>query len=342
MDKQLRLLLVEDSEEDAMLLLRQLRHGGYEPMCKRVDTEAAMSAALEQQTWDIVISDYYMPQFSALGALKLLEEKELGLPIIIVSSTVGENTAVAVMKAGAHDFILKSNLARLVPAIERELREAGHRRERKRTEEWIKASLKEKEVLLKEIHHRVKNNLQIISSLLNLQSEYIKDEQDLEMFKVSQNRIESMALIHEKLYQSEDLAQIEFSEYIRDLVASLFCSYELNLDVIELKINVEQIFLNIETAIPCGLIINELVLNSLKHAFPAGKLGEVYINLYENDEKEITLIISDNGIGFSQDFDFRNTRSLGLQLVNALINQLGGTIEFNGSAGAVFKIIFPA
>jgi len=334
MHKPLRLLLVEDSEDDTVLLLRQLRHGGYELMWERVDTEAAMSAALQQQTWDIVISDYYMPQFSALAALKLLEEKELGLPIIIVSSTVGESTAVAVMKAGAHDFILKSNLARLVPAIERELREAANRRERKRMEEWIKASLKEKEVLLKEIHHRVKNNLQIISSLLNLQSEYIKDEQDLEIFKVSQNRIESMALIHEKLYQSEDLAQIDFSEYIRDLVASLFCSYELNLDAIELKINVEQIFLNIETAIPCGLIINELVLNSLKHAFPIGNSGEIYINLYENDENEIALTISDNGIGFSQDFDFRNTSSLGLQLVNALTatNLTRDTLQRQGSS----------
>lgn len=147
--------------------------------------------------------------------------------------------------------------------------------ERKQTESQLKASLKEKEVLLKEIHHRVKNNLQIISSLLNLQSEYIQDKQDLDIFKVSQNRIESMALIHEKLYQSKDLARIDFGEYIRDLVCTLFCSYEVNSSAIDMKINIDQIFLGIDVAIPCGLMINEVVLNYLKHAFPKGRTGEI-------------------------------------------------------------------
>jgi len=211
--------------------------------------------------------------------------------------------------------------------------------ERKETESQIKASLKEKEVLLKEIHHRVKNNLQIISSLLNLQSEYIQNKQDLEIFRVSQNRIESMALIHEKLYQSKDLAQIEFDEYIRDLVYTLFCSYEVYSFTIDLKINSEKICLSIDTAISCGLIINELILNSLKHAFPPGYSGKICLKFYSDNDK-ITLIVSDNGIGLPEDFDFKNTESLGLQLVNALTNQLGGTIEINVNKGVEFKIIF--
>jgi len=159
--------------------------------------------------------------------------------------------------------------------------------ERKRVEQalresnqQVKVSLKEKEVLLKEIHHRVKNNLQIISSLLNLQSEYIQEKQDLEIFKVSQSRIESMALIHEKLYQCKDLARIEFSEYIQDLVANLFSSYEVNSTAITLKTDIDNVFLGIDAAIPCGLIINELVLNCLKHAFPAGRSGNIYIGLH--------------------------------------------------------------
>ena len=192
---------------------------------------------------------------------------------------------------------------------------------------------------MKEIHHRVKNNLQIISSLLNLQSEYIQDKQDLEIFKVSQSRIESMSLIHEKLYQSKDLAQIDFAEYIRELAVSLFSSYVIN-STITLKTNIERVSLGMDMAIPCGLIINELVLNCLKHAFPLGSSGEICLNLYSTSENTITLLVSDNGIGFPQDLDFKSTNSLGLQLVNALTNQLGGTVELIRSVGAEFKITF--
>jgi len=336
----LRLLLVEDSEDDAVLLLRELRRGNYELTFERVDVPAAMLAALNRERWDLVICDYCMPHFSAPAALELLKETGLDLPFIIVSGTIGEDTAVAAMKAGAHDYIIKGNLARLIPAVERELREAEIRLARKCAEEQLKASLQEKEVLLKEIHHRVKNNLQIISSLLNLQSEYIQDKQYLELFKISQNRIKSMALIHEKLYQSKDLARIEFAEYIQDLVNSLFGSYKVNSDTITLKIDVEQVFLGLDAAIPCGLILNELVLNSLKHAFPTGNSGEINIQFYLNNENKFNLIISDNGIGFPQDFDFINAESLGLQLVNALTNQLEGTIELNGRVGVEFKITF--
>ncbi len=206
----------------------------------------------------------------------------------------------------------------------------------------LKASLQEKEVLLKEVHHRVKNNLQIISSLLNLQSEHMQDKQARESFQVSQKRIESMALIHEKLYQSNDLAQIEFDDYVQDLVDSLFYSYEVNSSAIARKTSLDKVSLDINTAIPCGLIINELISNILKHAFPAGKSGEFQVELHNNNDNQVALIISDNGVGFPLDFDFNQTESLGLQLVNTLTAQIGGTIELNKSVGTEFKITFPA
>ncbi|MBV8882530.1 MAG: response regulator [Chroococcidiopsidaceae cyanobacterium CP_BM_RX_35] len=338
----LRLLVVEDSEDDAVLLALELQRGGYKPVFKRVDNAAALEQALEQQSWDVVISDYSLPQFSASTALKLLQEQGLDIPFIIISGNIGENSAVALMKAGAHDLILKGHLARLVPAIERELREAEERRERKRTEERVRASLKEKEILLKEIHHRVKNNLQILSSLLNLQSESIKDKRYLEIFKVSQSRIESMALLHEKLYHSEDLAKIEFAEYIHDLVQSLFYSYEVSSERIEIKMDIgENIFLGLDIVLPCGLLLNELVLNCLKHAFPADSSGEIQISFQPIATNKFVLIVRDNGIGFPLNFDFKNTKSLGLQLVNGLTSQLGGTIDLDISAGVEFKIIFP-
>lgn len=213
--------------------------------------------------------------------------------------------------------------------------------ERKRAEEEIKESLKEKEVLLREVHHRVKNNMQIISSLLKLQSQFIKDKKNMEIFKESQNRIISMSLIHEKLYQSRDMAKIDFNEYIRDMVNGLFQSYGVNADRIRLDINVENVFLGVDSAIPCGLIINELVTNCLKYAFPDGRKGEIKIILRSTDENEIDLIISDNGVGLPEDLDFRKTDSWGLHLVTILAeNQLQGHIHLNRSGGTEFQIVF--
>ncbi len=210
-------------------------------------------------------------------------------------------------------------------------------------EERINArkSLKEKDVLLQEIHHRVKNNLQVISSLLSLQSEHIEDKQTLEMFQKSQDRIKSIALIHEKLYsESEDLTRINFASYVHDLATKLFSSYEISLDIIKLNIDVIDILLDITLAIPCGLIINELVSNSLKHAFPDNREGEINIMLRKSNENEFTLILGDNGVGLPLDIDFPNIETLGLQLVFALVKQLEGTMELDRSDGTVFKIQF--
>ncbi|SNQ60116.1 MASE3 domain-containing protein [Candidatus Methanoperedens nitratireducens] len=213
--------------------------------------------------------------------------------------------------------------------------------ERKRTENQIKQSLKEKEILLREIHHRVKNNMQIISSLLRLQSGYVKEEKYLEMFKESQNRIISMSLIHEKIYQSDDFSRVDFKDYTADMVDRLFQAYGFDDRRVVLDIDAEDALLDIDSAIPCGLIINELVTNSLKHAFPDGRAGEIKIALHRTDDTEIELIVGDNGIGFPEDVDFRKTESLGLQLVTLLVNtQLEGEIKLNRSQGTEFQIKF--
>ena len=211
--------------------------------------------------------------------------------------------------------------------------------ERKQAQEQIKASLKEKEVLLKEIHHRVKNNLQIISSLLKLQSGYIKDAQAIEMFKESQSRIRAMALIHEKLYQANDLSRVNFAEYVSTLTANLFRSYELTLSAVKPIINVENVFLEIDVAVPCGLIINELISNSLKYAFPSGSEGEIRIELYSDNERFV-LIVSDNGVGLPNNLDFLNSKTLGLQLINNLVEQLEGNVTINGDGGTEVRITF--
>jgi PAS domain S-box-containing protein len=210
---------------------------------------------------------------------------------------------------------------------------------RKLAEAQITSSLKEKEVLLKEVHHRVKNNLQVISSLLNLQASGLADKHALAQLRESQDRIRSMALIHERLYQSENLALVNFGEYLRDLANSLFRSYGLGR--VRLRVNVQPINLGVNLAIPCGLIINELLTNALKYAFPDGRDGEVELRLALTDKGLCVLTVSDNGIGFPPGLDFRHSPSLGLQLVNTLTTQIDGTIEMTQKPGTAFAITFP-
>lgn len=203
----------------------------------------------------------------------------------------------------------------------------------------LKKSLSEKEMLLKEIHHRVKNNLMIISSLLSLQSSYIKDKASKNIFIESQNRARSMALIHEKLYQSTDLKRINFGEYIRTLTNELFYTYSVGSGIIELKYLLEDIYLDINTAIPLGLIANELITNSLKYAFPDGNNGFIQVEFKKLDH-EYLFKIKDNGVGLPDDLDFKNTESLGLQLVNNLTEQIDGEVELNVHNGTEFRIKF--
>ncbi len=206
-------------------------------------------------------------------------------------------------------------------------------------EEKIKRSLKEKEILLREIHHRVKNNMQIISSLLNLQSGYLKDKAASDALKECQGRIISMAMIHENLYQSETLTDINFKEYIESMVNSLLHTYNVDVNKFKIYIVTNDIVLNIDTAIPCGLIINELVTNSLKHAFPDGASGEITIQLEQNNN-EYYLMVADNGIGMPPELDINNSATLGLLLVNSLVGQLEGNLEVSTDEGTVFRITF--
>ncbi|NQE34882.1 PAS domain-containing sensor histidine kinase [Microcoleus asticus] len=212
--------------------------------------------------------------------------------------------------------------------------------DRKRDEDQIKASLAEKEVLLQEIHHRVKNNLQVISSLLKLQSRYIQDSRVSEMLKESQNRVRSMALVHEQLYQSKDWSNIDFAEYIQNLAHNLFQAYEIHAEGVKLQTNIAPCSLNIDTAVPCGLIINELVTNALKYAFTGQIKGKINIDFTLGNNRLCVLTVSDSGIGFPQDLDYRKARTLGLRLVGSLVKQIRGKIELLETAGTTFKITF--
>ena len=212
--------------------------------------------------------------------------------------------------------------------------------EGKQAESKLRASLKEKELLLKEIHHRVKNNLLVVANLLEFQSDYTDDSQVVKVLEESQNRIHSMALIHEKLYRSTDLDRVNFGDYLESLVDNLSDSYLTSGQLIDFELAIEPIHLNVETAHPCGLIVNELISNIFKHAFPNTKQGQVIIGLQRHLDRQISLTVADNGIGFPEGLDFRDTDSLGLQLVCTLTEQLEGTIELIRRNGTLFQLTF--
>jgi PAS domain S-box-containing protein len=212
--------------------------------------------------------------------------------------------------------------------------------EHKQMDEHLKASLYEKELLLKEIHHRVKNNLQIISSLLSLQARYLKVPQAQHALEDSKNRIKSIALLHELLYQSKDIAKINFAQYIRSIVLQLFHAYNVDADTVTFEINADDRVLEIDAAIPFGLIINELVSNALKHAFPEGRRGKISVELSSDEVGVSKMIVGDDGIGFPKGIDWRMANSLGLKLVVTLAHQLSGTIELDQTAGARFTFTF--
>ncbi|MGD1005443.1 MAG: histidine kinase dimerization/phosphoacceptor domain -containing protein, partial [Methanoregulaceae archaeon] len=205
-------------------------------------------------------------------------------------------------------------------------------------EKQLTKTVGEKEVLIREVHHRVKNNLQIIISLLNLQSRYIEDEKSSQVIRDSQSRIRAMALVHEKLYKSTDISKIDLGDYIKFLGNSLFQFFGMQGKGITLTMDIRDIFLDIDTAIPLGLIINELISNSLKYAFPGGKKGDISLAIHR-EEHTLTILFKDNGVGIPQDFDWRNAKSLGLRLVISLVEQLSGTIELDRSAGTSFSIV---
>ncbi len=211
--------------------------------------------------------------------------------------------------------------------------------EQKVAEIKLNSSLNEKNNLLQEIHHRVKNNMQIISSLLNLQKQYVNDDEAVNVLQESQNRVKSMAMVHEKIYLSDDLAHINFGDYIQSLVSNLFYSYTVDKSRIKSVLKIDDVNLNIETAVPCGLIISELVSNGLKHAFPNEMEGRILISLKANGDK-YELIICDNGIGLPKGLGINNLKSLGLLLVKNLTDQIDGRIYVNNNHGTEFKIVF--
>jgi signal transduction histidine kinase/HPt (histidine-containing phosphotransfer) domain-containing protein len=335
------IVLVVDDDPIIRLLSRQaLEPEGY-IVAEAEDGKAAI-ASLHCQLPDIVLLDVIMPGMDGFSICKTLRKLPGGshIPVLMVTGQDDVRSINRSYQVGATDFISKPiNWLILKQRLRYMLRANKVMAALRQSENSLSTSLKEKEALLKEVHHRVKNNIQIISSLLNLQAKYINDNIALQIINDSRNRVHSMALIHEKLCHSNDLTKINFASYIDDLSSYLLHSYSLVANLIHITLNIGEIYLTFDTAIPLGLIINELLTNSFKHAFPDGRKGEIIIESHKANDHKMDLIVVDNGVGFSENLKFTNMKSLGLQLVKTLTDQLNGSIEIeSNNQGTSFKI----
>lgn len=336
----IEILLVEDNPEDAALIELELEKAGYLPEISRVETARALQNCLMEKSWDILISDYNLPGFDGLSALKIVQKAGLDIPFILVSGTVGEEFAVEAVLAGASDYVMKDNLKRLSVAVRREIHNGKLREQNRQAEIKIHESLKEKEVMLKEIHHRVKNNLAVISALLTLQSDYVEDGRSRQLFRDSVGRIKSMALIHEKLYQSDMLASVAMDEYLRELVQSIKQSYQTDNCDIAVHVTVDDIRMDITRAIPCGLIVNELLANSYKHAFNNRKAGNIYLTVQKMKNKYCFLEVRDDGTGIPEDVVSGERSSLGFTIVQGLAGQLSADMDMHQDKGTRISLEF--
>jgi two-component sensor histidine kinase len=336
----MKILHLENSEDDAELICAALSHDGDSCDTLRVETREAFRQALDSDGWDVILADYTLPVYDGLSALKLAVEKRPWVPFIFVTGSLGEDRAVEVLKNGATDYIPKHRLDRLALAVARARRESESAQAQRDAERQIKESLREKVLLLQEVHHRVKNNLQIISGLLNMQSAAVGDARLTSVFDECQRRVISMSLIHEMLYDSSSLAHIDFAEYVHKLASELSDSYGIDPERIRLRFELEPVRLDIGQAIPCGLVLNELLSNVFKHAFPDWRSGEVLISMRKN-ERSVRLAIGDTGVGLPVNRLPDDGRTgLGMTIVEILTRQLKGNMEITSNNGSQFVLTF--
>jgi PAS domain S-box-containing protein len=462
-ENSIRVLVLEDRPEDAELLVRELRRSWLNPEWQRADSEASYLQQLQARP-DVILSGYRMPHLDATRALRLLRDLDLDIPFIVVSGAIGEDAAVAIMRDGASDYLLKDRLARLGAAVKRSLEQkrlraetsraeqalraaeirfysfmnhnpalafikdesgrmlymnntcervwdrtfaecegkldheiwppdiaeplrandvavlegqasefidevrlkngrelhllsfrfpfddTGGRRlvggvavdisEHLRTQRQLAAALAVKEALLREVHHRVKNNLQIISSLLSMQAESLRGSTAAQALLDGQRRVQCMAMIHNRLKSDRDIERLDFREFAESLISDLFYSHGVSSDRIQLRFELEPVTLDLNQAIPCGLALNELVTNALKYAFPNDRTGELRVTLRCDAENRVKLTVADDGVGLSPGFDWRESPSLGLRIVDVLRRQLGGMLEHESRPGTTFRLLF--
>jgi two-component sensor histidine kinase len=343
----MKVVMVDDSAADRKLcrILLEEAHGSNLEFleegvaAKGLETCRAVSP-------DCVLLDYKLPDMTGLEFLTRLRADELGdspvAAVVMLTGVASEQIAVEAMKAGAQDYLVKDRITAegLSSAIEKATHKVALLRALKSERNQLAHSLAEKEVLLKEVHHRVKNNLQVIASLLRLQAKSSANEVVSRALQESQGRIESMALIHEQLYATDNLGEVDLAKHAAIVCANLFSSYGVDPQQISRRVLMEPTPVGVDRAIPAGLILNELISNALKYGFPDGRRGLISIEGGRHDGL-VTLAVRDDGVGVPEGIELRRPKSLGLEIVEVLTRQLKGKFEFDRSQGTTFRIVFP-
>jgi len=336
----MKVVMVDDSATDRALcrLLLQEAHGPTLEFIEEKTAEEGLATCLRVRP-DCILLDYRLPDMSGLEFLSSLQESSAA--VVMLTGVPSEQAAVDAMKAGAQDYLVKDRITAesLVLSIQKAMERVALTRELEVERRRLIQSIEEKDLLLKEIHHRVKNNLQIIASLLRLQSASCSSELLTTALQASQNRVESMAMIHQQLYDSEDLRYVDLGEHAKRLLANLFHSFGVDESRVARQVKMEPLLVGIDQAIPVGLILNELVTNTLKHAFPGGRAGQVVIEGSRRGN-EIRLVVGDDGIGIPDGVDLKQSKSLGLQIVHILARQLKSTLDITHEGGTVFHLSF--
>jgi two-component sensor histidine kinase len=340
----IRILLVEDNAGDARLIQEMFsteRPGSYE-----LTHLSRLSLALEHLTLaetDIVLLDLSLPDGEGLDNVRRVHGCAPHIPLVVITGRDDDNTVAEAMAVGAQDYLVKGQIE--TRALPRALRHAIERslmlnRLAQANVELLRR-VNEKDLLLSEIHHRVKNSLQIVISLLSLESDRIEDPSVIAMLQSAANRVRSMASIHQTLYQSKDFAHVDFQQFLQSFAPTLVQSYSIFSDQIALDIQVAEVRLPIDAAIPCGLMVNELISNALKHAVPQARKGTISVKFSCDADDYATLSVGDDGVGIPAGLDFDNSGTLGVQLIALLAGQVGGTVRILPPPENRFEIRFP-
>jgi two-component sensor histidine kinase/CheY-like chemotaxis protein len=353
-DDKVGILLVDDQPSQLLSHAAILRELGERLVTARSGREALQK--LMDEDFAVILLDVNMPDMDGFETAGLIHQHPRFERTPIVFVTAAQASTLDRLKGyrlGAVDYvevpvvpeILRSKVAvfvdlnrqrrdlqRLNDALQAEIAQ------RRSAEEAVRHA-REKEVLLQEIHHRVKNNLQIITSLLRMQSRAVQDPAFSGALLECQNRVAAMALIHDKLYRARDLARVSFPEYVRDLTNNILTSYTLPASSVRVNLDVDDLSLSLDSAVPCGLILNELMSNCLKHAFPLGHSGTVHVGFHAAGD-QLCLMVRDDGVGMPADVDLERTSSLGWRLIRALVQQLGGFVQCHSAGGTVVELRF--
>lgn len=343
------ILLVEGETAYAELVRRGFERMREQPNLNIARTLADARQSLRETLPELVLADWLLPDGTCADLLPA-DVEDRDFPLVVMTSHGDEQVAVAAMKAGALDYVVKSpeTLRDMPHIVERALREWAHIVERKRAEARIKASLREKDLLLQEIHHRTRNNMQVISSLLHFQAATTENEEALRAFRSIETRIRSMALVHDKLYQY-DLTTVNLTKYAKELCYSLVDYYPKPQNSLRMTFQLEPVSLPIDSAVPFALLLNELVTNTLRHAFPIDharprpdERDELLLVLRPHQDGGFELRVRDNGVGLPPDFEIERVKTLGLKLVRSIIDhQLqGGLTMTNVHPGTEVRVHF--